>query len=256
MQLNFLVIGDICVDRFVYGHSKRLSPEAPVPVFTPTETKENGGMAENVYNNLRSLIIADKENHCVDSIFSESTANKIRYVDTKTNHYFLRVDEDKNIPKFELSEDNRNKIRKADCIIISDYDKGFLTISDIELIFMSKKREAKIFLDTKKDIPEQLFRVVNYLNLNEKEYNSISEINRINYQHKIIATLGENGACHNRVYFQVKSPKNTIDVSGAGDTFMAALCYHYMMSDNMGQSIIFANEKASEVVSKRGVAIV
>ena len=256
MQLNFLVIGDICVDRFVYGHSKRLSPEAPVPVFIPTDVKENGGMAENVYNNLRSLIIADNENDCVNSIFSESTANKIRYVDTKTNHYFLRVDEDNKIPKFHLTEENKIKIGKADCIIISDYDKGFLSISDIELIFMHKKRSGKIFLDTKKDIPEQLFRVVNYLKLNEKEYNSISEYNRANYRDKIIATLGENGACYNNVYFQVKSPKNTIDVSGAGDTFMAALCYHYMISENMGQSIIFANEKASEVVSKRGVAIV
>ena len=137
----------------------------------------------------------------------------------------------------------------------------FINIQDITkdytmLEFLITTGSLLQFLDTKKNIPEQIFRVVNYLKLNEKEYNSISEYNRANYRDKIIATLGENGACYNNVYFQVKSPKNTIDVSGAGDTFMAALCYHYMISENMGQSIIFANEKASEVVSKRGVAIV
>ena len=54
--MNFLVIGEKCRDVFVYGEVTRLSPEAPVPIFKPNRITENGGMAQNVYNNLFSLI--------------------------------------------------------------------------------------------------------------------------------------------------------------------------------------------------------
>ena len=52
-----LVIGDGCKDVFQYGKCERLSPEAPVPVFKPTKTTSNGGMAVNVYNNSKFGII-------------------------------------------------------------------------------------------------------------------------------------------------------------------------------------------------------
>ena len=45
---KILVIGELCIDKFVYGEVKRLSPEAPVPVFNPIVTEENRGMAGNV----------------------------------------------------------------------------------------------------------------------------------------------------------------------------------------------------------------
>ena len=48
-------------------------------------------------------------------------------------------------------------------------------------------------------------------------------------------------------------PQETIDVSGAGDTFTAAFALHYLKTKNVGQSIIFANEMSSKVVSRRGV---
>ena len=41
--MNFLVIGEKCLDVFVYGEVLRLSPEAPVPVFQPVRKVENGG---------------------------------------------------------------------------------------------------------------------------------------------------------------------------------------------------------------------
>ena len=49
---KILVIGELCIDRFVYGEVKRLSPEAPVPVFNPKDIIENKGMAGNVVENL------------------------------------------------------------------------------------------------------------------------------------------------------------------------------------------------------------
>ena len=53
--MKVLVIGDSCTDKFIYGECNRICPEAPVPVFNPIEQKSNGGMAKNVFNNLKSL---------------------------------------------------------------------------------------------------------------------------------------------------------------------------------------------------------
>ena len=53
--MKMLVVGDSCTDVFVYGDIKRLSPEAPVPVFNPIKEKSNGGMAKNVVNNVEAL---------------------------------------------------------------------------------------------------------------------------------------------------------------------------------------------------------
>ena len=46
---KILVIGDSCIDEFIYGKSDRLCPEAPVPIFIPTKIISNGGMALNVF---------------------------------------------------------------------------------------------------------------------------------------------------------------------------------------------------------------
>ena len=52
---KFLVIGDFCIDHFIYGATERINPEAPVPIFKPFEVVENYGMAGNVAENLSSL---------------------------------------------------------------------------------------------------------------------------------------------------------------------------------------------------------
>lgn len=54
-MVKILVIGELCLDRFIYGDVNRLCPEAPVPIINPLETKENKGMAGNVVENLKSL---------------------------------------------------------------------------------------------------------------------------------------------------------------------------------------------------------
>ena len=51
-MVKILVIGELCIDEFIYGEVKRLSPEAPVPVFNPVEKTSNRGMAGNVVSNL------------------------------------------------------------------------------------------------------------------------------------------------------------------------------------------------------------
>ena len=60
---SFLVIGECCTDIFVYGEAKRLSPEAPVPVFEPKRVVKNMGMAGNVVKNLDVIIDKFQDNN-------------------------------------------------------------------------------------------------------------------------------------------------------------------------------------------------
>ena len=57
MTARILVIGESCKDVFHYGTCHRLCPEAPVPIFNPVEKTENGGMAMNVYNNIKAMSV-------------------------------------------------------------------------------------------------------------------------------------------------------------------------------------------------------
>ena len=125
--MKVLVIGDSCTDKFVYGVCDRICPEAPVPVFNPTYQKANGGMAKNVFNNLVSLA----KNWDIDLITNEDEITKTRLVDIKTNQMLLRVDEDDSCKR--IKNDVITKLGDYDAIIISDYNKGFLTESTIKL---------------------------------------------------------------------------------------------------------------------------
>lgn len=257
MNHRFLVIGERCQDIFIYGSAKRLSPEAPVPVFVPQRTINNEGMAKNVYHNLIALI--DKGDEEVSISASINSAEKIRYVDEKTNHYFLRVDNGDNAyDRIQFDEILLDMIDSADTIIISDYNKGFLKEEDILKICHNARTKATIFLDSKKILTKGILQWVDYVKMNEKEY----EINEENiglvlyeYENKIIITQGNKGASYKDILYETDSVV-TMDVSGAGDTFMASLAYKYSMSYDIVDSIKFANQMSSEVVKKRGVSTI
>ena len=85
-QLNVLVIGDSCVDKFVYGCCDRLSPEAPVPVLRHIRTKIMPGMAANVAENIMAFT------HNVKLITQNEESTKVRYVDAKSNQHIMRFD--------------------------------------------------------------------------------------------------------------------------------------------------------------------
>lgn len=249
--MNFLVIGEKCKDVFVYGEVKRLSPEAPVPIFKPLRTVENGGMAQNVYNNLFQLI--DKKSTLVGH-FSNDNITKTRFVDEKTNHYFIRVDENDEALPIKFEPHFIRLINSADCIIISDYDKGFLSLTDIFKICQEKKKGAVIFLDTKKKLTPVIFDQVDFIKFNETEF-AKNESFATEFEDKVILTRGGNGAYYNGQDFPSEK-KVTIDVSGAGDTFLAALAFHFMTSRNINKAIQEANKAACKVVSQRGVSVI
>jgi len=245
-MIRILVVGELCEDNFIYGDCKRLSPEAPIPVMIPVETIINDGMAGNVVRNLESL-----SNDLIIQLWHQSERiTKTRFVDKKSNHMFLRLDsgEDKVTPMIHSME-KFDEIRNQDIVIVSDYDKGLL--DEQWLKFLGKFAKLSI-LDSKRKLTKDIVDSYNFVKLNEKEFQLNSELSDCK---NIITTLGSQGAKYRGVLYPSPSPKETIDVSGAGDTFTASFILKYHLTQDISESLKFANEMSSIVVSKRGVSI-
>jgi len=239
--MKVLVIGEECVDKFIYCQIDRLSPEAPVPVLIPIETTSNPGMAGNTIANVKAMSNASIMNIVQDGI------TKTRYVDKKTNHMFLRVDEgENNIKPFEWSMPVDMALGQADIVIVSDYNKGFLSNADLKEI---ARKSTLSILDSKRKLTNDIVKEFSFVKLNELERLNNPQLTTDN----IITTLGKKGAEYKNILFKSPDPQDTIDVSGAGDTFTAAFILKYFETKDEKTAIQFANEKASEVVSQRGV---
>jgi len=244
---KILVIGDSCEDVFRYGKCDRLSPEAPVPIFKPTRTTGNGGMAINVMENLKALGIE------VDIITNDIRPVKTRYVDEISNQMLLRVDE-----KDEIKPINSNELTKIifddyDAVIVSDYNKGFLNQENIEYILY---HHPLVFIDTKKVI-EEWISDAEFIKINEKEFLLNEKYLKEFHEGDVIVTRGQKGATlNNESYFTIEKEHEVRDLSGAGDTFLAALVADYVKNNDICEAIRFANRCAAWVVSQKGVAVI
>jgi len=242
--VKILVIGESCRDVFVYGKVDRLEPAAPVPIVQTIETKSSGGMAMNVKNNFASFGVDV-------NIFTNTnwkSITKTRLVEKKTNHMFLRWDEnDTSYGRIDLSA---IKFSLYDAVAISDYNKGFLSKQDISAIC---KLHHLVFLDTKKPLGRWAENAA-FIKINNHELSNAEKVTD-KIRQKLIVTLGPEGASYWGKIFPVPAAE-TKDLSGAGDTFLAALCTHYCRNKDIEEAIKFANECATKVVQKRGVATV
>jgi bifunctional ADP-heptose synthase (sugar kinase/adenylyltransferase) len=246
---KILVIGEICEDVFIYGKINRICPEAPVPIFNPSYEVKNPGMAGNVIRNLLSL----SDQIETSSIHQKQNITKTRIVDEKSNQMIVRIDDGEQNgvePLLLISPSNMEKIETYDCVIISDYDKGFLPKKMIEKISYVSKLSI---LDSKKKLDFETIQNCTFVKLNETEYNNNRELVDNNLE-KFIITLGQKGCMYNQVVYPSPNPKTTIDVSGAGDTFVASFALKYLETNDIVTSINYANEMSSIVVSKKGVA--
>jgi bifunctional ADP-heptose synthase (sugar kinase/adenylyltransferase) len=248
--MKVLVIGEKCFDIFVYGDVNRLSPEAPIPVLIPKNVVTGEGMGKNVVNNLMAL--SKDDDYEIGFIHQEKAIAKTRFVEEKSNYPFLRVDEgEDNIDRIEFTDEIVEEISSMDAVIVSDYDKGFLKHED--LLRISEYAKFCV-LDTKKKLSEDIIRTYDFVKLNESEFkNNYTENEEL--LEKIIVTLGQKGARHKNTAYPPYSPKETVDVSGAGDTFIAAFTKKYLEVKDAGIAITFANKMAGIVVQKRGVVI-
>jgi len=233
-QLKILLIGDSCTDEYVYGVCERLNPEAPVPIlkFNKKETKR--GMAWNVRENLMSFDIE------VYILTNKESITKTRYIDERYNQQFLRVDEEPLLEpmEYELPED------KFDALVISDYDKGFLTTEKIfELV---EWFDGPVFIDSKKT---KLPKKDCFVKINDLEYSKLTKPAK-----NLIITRGNKGAEYRGKLYPGEKV-DVFDAVGAGDTFLSALVYFYLKCGRIEEAIPYANKAAAIAVSNFGTHI-
>ena len=243
-KYKVLVIGESCTDVFIYGTSKRKSPEGNGPVFEPTQEIYGRGMAENTALNLSSMAVD------VDIFSDNGSITKTRYVNETTNELYLRVDENDSVERINIYD--LPDFVSYDAIVISDYCKGFLTEDDIAQI---SKLHKLVILDTKKHLGDWC-KDVTFIKINRFEAQNNHDIILENkwLEDKIITTLDGNGAAYKGKVIKTKKIENA-DVSGAGDTFVAGFVARYLDSQNVEESIEWANHCAGEVVKKKGVSV-
>lgn len=233
-KLRVILVGDSCIDEYHYGTVDRLSPEAPVPVFVPKTVESKNGMAANVLENLRAL--------GVDVIpYLGTPSVKSRMIDERTNQHILRIDRDSVSKPLQFDWSSFN-VESVDGIVISDYDKGFVSY---ELIQSAIATNLPVFIDTKKtDLAKFNGAIVK---INSVEFAAAKTV-----ADNLIVTMGKDGATWNGKRFN--APKiNITDVCGAGDTFLSAVSYMYLISKDMDSSIKFAIKAASVTVQRVGV---
>ncbi len=237
-----LVIGENCIDVFVYGYSKRKSPEGDGMVFLPQREVYADGMAYNTANNLTSMGVD------VDIITNTEEITKRRYIDDETNHLFLRVDENDVVERYDVSK--LPELAEYDAVLISDYDKGFLTENDIAHI---AKLHPLVIVDTKKILGEWC-RDVKFIKINRTEFlnNADTIIDNSWLDEKLLVTLDEDGTIHREVRYPAEEVE-VVDICGAGDTFIAGFTKEYISTNDVSQSIVYSNKVASVVVGKKGV---
>ena len=233
-QLKVLLIGDSCTDEYVYGVCERLNPEAPVPIlkFNKKETKK--GMAWNVRENLISFGIE------VFIITNEESITKTRYIDQRYNQQFLRVDNEPLLEPmdYELPEE------KFDALVISDYDKGFLSTEKVfELV---EWFDGPVFIDSKKT---KLPKKSCFVKINDLEYSKLDKPAK-----NLIITRGSKGAEYRGKLYPGEKV-DVFDAVGAGDTFLSALVYFYLKCGRIETAISYANKAAAIAVSNFGTYV-
>jgi len=245
--MKILLIGDSCIDEYIYGTCDRLSPEQPVPVLKYTRTTTSPGMAANVKLNLEAF------GANVTFVTNWEPILKERLVDERTGNHIVRIDTEGPVTPLDVTKFLDADLNDLyDCIVISDYNKGFVTTGAIQWI--RKKFVGPIFVDTKK---QDLFAFEGcFVKINELEYAAAKTLCT-----DLIVTRGKHGATYQG--FVCPAPQvNVHDVCGAGDTFLAALAYRYCWNNlqvggqhDIVAAIEFANKSSAITVQHNGVYV-
>ena len=242
---KILLIGDSCTDEYVYGTCERLNPEAPVPILKFKRKETTPGMAWNVRQNLMSFGLS------VYILTNKEPITKTRYIDEKSNQHILRVDDEGTCeqlpyqqPFHERSTTDPPSDDWYDALVISDYDKGFLTTEKIfELV---EWFEGPVFIDSKKT---KLPKKSCYVKINEDEYKKLDKPSK-----NLIVTKGGKGAEYKGKLYPGE-PVNVFDVVGAGDTFLSAMVYFYLKCGRIEDAIPYANKAAGIAVQNHGTYV-
>ena len=295
------VVGDLMLDRYVWGQVDRISPEAPVPVVAVEETNVRPGGAANVAWNLVSLgsrvrlvgvLGSDIRAREVKSLLAEKglstaflitdrsrvTTEKIRIV--AHNQQVVRAD-------FESSGEIarhtfgrlRSAVKKAvsgaQVVVVSDYGKGVVTASLMDLLReLCRRRRIPMLVDPKEG-HFSLYRGAFVVTPNKKEaggfYNvkvrSDQELETVGRSllrdleaEAILVTRGEEGMTlferDRRTHHFPTRASEVYDVTGAGDTVISVLAAALAAGASLWEAIETANVAAGIVVRELGTAVV
>ena len=289
-----LVIGDIMLDTYITGDVKRLSPEAPVPIVNVNDSIDIIGGAGNVALNLNGLQIKtilvgeigdDESGDILKNLFKENNIStkylvkKKGFTTTKTRiisgqQQMIRLDNDQisNGPNTtELKKILKLISGGPSVIIISDYEKGFLTPELLKkIIQLANKKSIPVIIDPKGTNLDK-YRGATAITPNRKEAFLLANLNdkdehlldaslkkivkkyNLNY---IAMTQGEYGIKHitnNKVEeYPTRVTEEVFDVSGAGDTVIATLSASIIANLPLKDSLELANLAAGIVVRQLG----
>ena len=291
-EKKILVVGDIMLDKHIYGSVSRISPEAPVPVLKAEKEVFNPGGAANLASNLASLgakvylagVVGNDDTQ--KTLFNElnrmnidsscviktdkPTIQKIRGL---SKQHLFRIDyEDNSKIKHEdelkLLDLVRNKIHDVDAVILSDYAKGTLTENVVKEIISLSKLNGKLVTADCKPINFRFYKNVDLLKPNKKE--AIEMTLKENVEDagkklmdimgaKILITRGNEGMTlfekNGITQFHAKA-KNIFDISGAGDTVLATLTLAWISGASLKEAAELSNNAAAIVIEKPGVVAI
>ncbi len=291
-KAKVIVAGDILLDRYFKGKVSRISPEAPVPV-VHVDNKENRlGGAANVALNLNGwgikpqlfgVIGKDREGTTIRQLIKQSnikdnltvtaksiTTTKLRVV---SSQQLIRLDfeDDLSAEAGRMNKSLLKKLRFADLLILSDYNKG--SLADIEpIIAAAKKQGAFVIIDPKRKdfLPYKGADVLtpNYAEFvavagdcgDEQEF--LSKARNMVKQLKLKALLITRGSdgmslvLQDRTYNIPAQVREVYDVTGAGDTVVAVLGAAISAGVKLYEATELASIAAGISITKAGTGVI
>jgi len=244
--MKVLILGDIIIDKYIYGTSTRISPEAPVPIVNIERVSTSLGGAGLVYENLKSLGV-DIE------LFETNQPRSVKTRIISDGHYITRLDEDENAnSNAVLDTILRNDFSQYKYVILSDYDKGVLDNAK-QIIAHINSQGPKVIVDPKRYAHD--YEGAWLVKPNNSEF---TKFEFDEWQGNIITT----DAGHS-VVAKIDNTKYTIpveqvevsDVTGAGDCFLAGFVYGLTKEYSYRKCLEIAIKGSTESVKHSGTYI-
>jgi len=295
-QARVLVVGDLMLDRYWYGNTSRISPEAPVPVVHVGNNEERVGGAGNVALNIAKLgaqatvlgLTGDDEqanilNDLLESAGVQCQFEKLQGYSTVTklrvlsrHQQLLRMDFEDGFCGYDpsgLLQRYQSQLDDCDVVVFSDYGKGSLTSVE-KMIQLARAKNKAVIVDPKgSDFSK--YQSANLITPNIHEFEAVvglcandDEIQKRGEElrsrlglESLLITRSEKGmtliSAQQQAYTIPTRAKEVFDVTGAGDTVVAVLAAAYASGGHSWrEAMAIANLAAGIVVGKLGTATV
>jgi rfaE bifunctional protein kinase chain/domain len=295
-KARLLVVGDAMLDRYWYGEVDRISPEAPVPIVridTKKEDERPGGAANVACNaaalgaqvTLLSVVGVDEPGARLENLLKRNRVRALLHHDRSImttvklrvvarHQQLVRVDFETS-PSHEVLAsklaDFEKKLSACDVVILSDYGKGGLK-HIVRMIALANRAGKTVLVDPKGNDYGQ-YRHATMLTPNRAEFQQVMGVwksdkefaakarqlmRKLNLK-ALLVTRGEEGMTlfSNGGMLKVQAQaREVFDVSGAGDTVIAALGVMLASGADLPDAVRIANRAAGIVVGKLGTAVV